>query len=228
MITDNLAPLFDPGAPGVRFRQGTVLTWNANTGENTIDLAGGTLTDVPVLNTSEATALKAGHVVGLLGQGSAWFIIGRVTPPNSTDFAGASVAFDTVHNSATNFSLNTTPTTIVSANLDVPSWADEALVTVMCSMSLRNTAVGGYYPAMVPAITGGAGTAGGVGFGLAPSGHASLNDFNSGTCTYTDIVTSPGATIDVHFQAYVGSGTLPAVSNNTALIDAFAIYRSTV
>ena len=80
LVTDDTAPLFDQAGPGVRFRQGTITAWNAATGQNTVDVANGTLTDVPILNTGEAIALKAGHVVGLLGQGMTWFIIGRITP----------------------------------------------------------------------------------------------------------------------------------------------------
>jgi hypothetical protein len=138
-VADNLAPLFGAGPPGVRFRQGTILTWNANTGENTVDLAGGVLTNVPILNTGEAVALKAGHVVGLLGQGTSWFIVGRVTPPNDPNFAGASVAFGGANGFAQNFGLSTTLTAIASASIPVPSWADEAIVLATASATVVNT-----------------------------------------------------------------------------------------
>ena len=228
MITDDLSTLFGTGAPGVRFRQGTVLTWNASTGENTIDLAGGTLTNVPVLNTSEATALKAGHVVGLLGQGSAWFIIGRVTPPNSADFAGASVAFATNFNNTNTFAISKSPTfaTVATVNLSVPSWADEALVTVQAAFSLHN-------PTGTADWANGRCAIGGTAFaqsisGFAANGAADNGDYDNLTCLAAQVVISPGSTITVTAQVATFSNAWGADANNFCSLAATAVYRSTV
>lgn len=225
-ITDNLAPLFAGGGDAVRFRQGTILTWDPETGDNTVDLAGGTLTDVPILNTSEAIALKAGHVVGMIGQGSTWAILGRFTPPGDPNFAGASVAFDGVHNSATNFSVTTTHLDKVTGSIDVPAWADEALVTMTSQISLANTSASTFYAAFEPFIDGVGG--GGIGFGLSANAHASANDLNAGSVSYQRVLTSLGATISLSTKAWVTAGTLPASATSTVILDATAIFRSTV
>jgi hypothetical protein len=227
VITDNLASLFASGPDAVRFRQGTITAWNANTGANTITVAGGTLTDVPILNTGEAIALKAGHIVGLLAFGSAWFILGRITPAGDPNFAGASVDFDGVHNSATNFGLTTTPTNKVTATLTVPDWADEALVQLTSTVSLfNNNAASGYYTVFQPFIDGVGG--GGGGFGVAPAGHASFNDSNSTAVAYQRLITNPGPTISLAVTGAVTLGTFPTVANNTIILDATAIFRSTI
>lgn len=226
MISDNLASLFDQGQPGVRFRQGTVTAWDSSTGQNTIDLAGGTLTDVPILNTGEAIALKAGHIVGLLGQGSTWFIIGRVTPPNSADFAGASVAFAYDFNNTSNFAVPLSPTfaTVATAVLPVPAWADEALVQCMVSFSLHNTRA-------VPDFANGRAAIGGTAFaqsvsGFAATGAADVGDYDNLSCLATRIITSPGSTITVSAQVAAGGGAWAADTNNLCSLAASAVFRS--
>lgn len=226
MITDNLATLFPAGQPGVRLRQGTVTAWNPNTGANTVDVGGGLLTNVPILNTGEAIALKAGHVVVLLGQGSTWFIIGRITSPGDPNFASASVAFDGEHNSATNFSVTTTHLDKVTGTLTVPDWADEALVTMTSQISLANTSATVFYASFEPFIDGVGG--GGIGFGIAANASASANDLNAGSVSFQRLITNPGPTISLSTQAWVTAGTLPASATSTVILDATAIYRSTV
>jgi len=226
VITDNLATLFAAAQPGVRFRQGTVLTWNANTGENTIDLAGGTLTNVPILNTAEAIALKAGHVVGLLGQGSAWFVIGRVTAPNSADFAGASVAFAGEGESAANFALSTSSTAKVTGSLTVPAWADEAIVLATSNMSLWNTrAVVDFATASIAIDGSGGGT---VQAGFAPDGNASGNYLVAMACSAQRLITGPGSTISLETRIWSNGAAWSAHPNNLVNLDAIAIFRSTV
>lgn len=87
---DDLAPLFgQQPSPGVAFRQGLIVAWDPLTAANTVDVAGATLTDLPVLNTSEVRTLAPGDVVGVLTMGAAWFILGRITVPGSPAAATA-------------------------------------------------------------------------------------------------------------------------------------------
>lgn len=227
MISDDLSTLFIGGkTDAVRFRQGTITAWNANSGSNTIDVGGGTLSDVPILNTGEAIALKAGHIVGLLAFGSTWFILGRITPAGDPSFASASVAFDGEHNSATNFSVTTAHLDKVTGSLTVPDWADEALVTMTSQISLANTSATAFYASFEPFIGGVGG--GGIGFGLAPNANASANDLNAGSVSFQRLITNPGSTISLSTQAWVTAGTLPASATSTVILDATAIFRSTV
>lgn len=229
MITDNLAPLFDQGQPGVRFRQGTILTWDPSTGENTVDLAGGTLTNVPILNTGEAIALKAGHIVALLGQGAAWFIIGRVTPPNDPNFAGASVAFASGSDWSQGFGITQTMTTKATVTLAVPSWADEAAVIATSTASVlntRNPASGDYCFAWV-LIDGETSIVSGHGY---DGGAVSYQAFQNLTANYSTVVSNPGSTISVQAQLQSNGGAWPAdlAGSNRCSLSAVAIFRSIV
>jgi hypothetical protein len=90
MRSNDLAALLVQRQPtGVGFRQGVVLAWNPDTAQNTVDVGGVVLTDVPILNTSESRLLTPGAVVGILTAGSSWMILGRVTVPNTPDAASA-------------------------------------------------------------------------------------------------------------------------------------------
>ena len=224
MISDNLAPLFDKGAPGVRFRQGTVLTWDAETGANTIDLAGGTLTNVPILNTGEAIALRAGHVVGLLGQGSAWFIVGRITMPGDPGFASASVAFAGNFASSTSFPITTTRTPKATVTLNAPAWADEAVVYATASASLGNPNATASLVDCYAVIDGAVGVAGRV--GMAPVGAANFQDAGS-LMSHCQQVFNPGATITCTADLQLVGGATWGTSTQFVGISAIAIYRST-
>lgn len=83
MINDEIAPLFslDPNAPAaVGLRQGVVEAWDPETGENSIQVAGGTLVNIPSL-TAESSELAAGDTVALLASGDRMLVIGKVTTP---------------------------------------------------------------------------------------------------------------------------------------------------
>lgn len=83
MIAENLGSLFspDPSMPAaMALRQGIVQSWDPDTGENTVQVAGGTLANVPAL-VSESVALVAGDVVALLTTGDRWLLVGKVITP---------------------------------------------------------------------------------------------------------------------------------------------------
>ncbi|HEY9416108.1 MAG TPA: hypothetical protein VIQ30_15210 [Pseudonocardia sp.] len=67
-------------ASDTQYRQGVVETWNPDTGDNSIRVAGGVLLNLPAL-TSESAALQTGDVVALLSAGNRWFLLGKVTTP---------------------------------------------------------------------------------------------------------------------------------------------------
>lgn len=223
MISDNIATLFDSGQPGVRFRQGTILSWDANTGSNTVDMGGGTLSNVPILNTGEAIALKAGHIVGLLGQGSAWFIVGRVTPPNDPNFASASVAFASARDFQQGSAIGTGDQIKATATLTVPSWADEAAVistvtaTMVNSTSIRQEAV---LYSKINGISGGA-----VAEGVAPDSGTGGFGIVGLTSANSQVISSPGSTITCTCVTNLNAG-FAANGLNTFTVAALAIFRS--
>jgi hypothetical protein len=229
MITDDLAPLFGgSGGPGVRFRQGRILAWDADTGENSVELGGATLANVPILNTGEAIALKAGHVVGMLGQGKTWFIIGRVTPPNDPNFAGASVAFASARDSAINFALPVGPGfgKFLSTTLDVPSWADEAVVTCAVSASFMNKTTDPDFAFMYAAVD--EFTSGAVATGVQPIAGGVADYYASLTHVHTEQLFDLGATIEVSGHIQAQGDTWPADPANQGFLAATAIFKSNV
>src|SRR5688500_10078081 len=85
MLTDDLVAALAPppasGGAAVGYRQGVIRSYDQTTGANTVEVGGALLTNLSLLNTSEALLLTPGAVVGVLTAGPAWFILGRVTVP---------------------------------------------------------------------------------------------------------------------------------------------------
>jgi hypothetical protein len=153
MRSEDLAPLLvGSGRPGLGFHSGTVLSWDPNTGHNTVQVAGAVLTDVPVLNTGETIALQAGHVVALLRSGSSYFILGRVAIPGSSQFAGSSIQFAGYGHWETTFGIGTSPAAKSSMELAGPTWADEAQVYMTCTAYVGNPTATANYLYLQPKI----------------------------------------------------------------------------
>lgn len=229
MIGDDLVPLLSQGpGPGLRFRQGQVVAWNAATGANTIDVAGAQLVNVPILNTGEAIALKAGHVVGLLAWQSSYWILGRITVPGAADFAAASVAFGSAGAQASNFTIPATLTLRASATLAVPSWADEAIIHVTGTGTFVNRTTGPLLGAMSVGVNGGHG--GGAFQGFAADLDAGFQQQQvvsaSSRNHFTGLI--GGSTLTVEAKVVGSSSFGVADGNNFIVVHSIAIYKSNV
>lgn len=62
----------------LRFHQGLVLTWDSNTGANTVSIAGTAVPNVQVLTSAGMVSLAPGDPVMVLRYKSKYFIVGRV------------------------------------------------------------------------------------------------------------------------------------------------------
>jgi hypothetical protein len=90
MRSDDLVPLLAPApGPAVGFRQGVIVTWDQATAANTVLVGRSVMTNLPILNTSEAAILQAGDVVGILTAGRTWGILGRFTIPGTPEAVSA-------------------------------------------------------------------------------------------------------------------------------------------
>jgi hypothetical protein len=86
MRSDDLVPLLaDPRNTAVGFRQGVIIAWDPDTAENQVLVGDALMTNLPILNTSEAAILAAGDVVGILTAGRTWGILGRFTIPGTPE-----------------------------------------------------------------------------------------------------------------------------------------------
>jgi hypothetical protein len=225
-VADDLTSLFPAPAAGAQLGQGTILTWDSATGHNTVDWAGTTLTDVPILNTAEAITLKPGHVVVLLGQGGSWFIIGRVTTPGDPDFAGASVAFSALNDQATNFALSTSLVTKSSVLLNVPAWADEAAIFVVGACTVVNPNGAADFAACSAFIDGNPGA--GVQTGVA-NGPTNTTDQHVQSMAVSMARVQPvtgGSTVLCELKIRSTAAAWSAQSANIAEVSAMAIFRS--
>ena len=221
----DLSSLFTPAGPGVRFGQGLITAWDPATGQNTIEWSGGTLTDVPVLNTGEAIALRPGRVVGMLGQGLTWFIIGRITPPNDPDFASASLAFAAKNAQFTNFGLTTSLVNDAFVDLDIPVWADEVAIIAIGSCSLTNTTATADFAACAVFIDGVTGPGVQHGYQATPS---AINQ-NTQSMTASNSLVKPvvgGTTIRADLRIRAVNAAWGAATSNIAEISAMAVFRS--
>lgn len=222
MQADDLASLFPKPAPGVGFRQGLIIAWDPDTGSNQVSVAGTVLFDVPILNTGEAIALKAGHIVGLLTFGGSWFILGRITPPNDPNFAGATVAFDYATAFQQNFTVPVADTTRAAALVACPPWADEVVIMSVATATLVNSTASRQEVLLYSYINGGGGSAmaQGVGPDSAGYGIASLTAVNS------IVITDPPDFVSCECVT-ASTAALAANGINTATVNAIAVFRST-
>lgn len=121
------------------FHQGIITAFNQSTGENTVVIAGASITDVPMLNIGDSTNLIVGDTVAVIRYRNAYFIIGRVVVPDTTGFASSSFSYETIAERVSNFVVPAgTATTIASASGTIPEWANFGIVTARVDFSAFN------------------------------------------------------------------------------------------
>lgn len=125
--------------PELGFHQGLVESWDSSTGENTIRIAGSSITDVPMLNIGDTTNIIEGNTVAVLRYRNAYFIVGRVVVPNTEVFATSAVSFTRIHDNTQNFTITTSDATVQSLDITVPIWSNQALVFVNHNLVAANT-----------------------------------------------------------------------------------------
>lgn len=79
----------DGGGNPLSFRQGTVIAWDQDTAENVIQVGSNLFENLPSLNTSEASLLVPGDVVGIMVSGSTWAVMGRMIIPGTPEAASS-------------------------------------------------------------------------------------------------------------------------------------------
>ncbi len=219
MISDQMPTRPEQAEP---FRQGTVLTFNTGTGANTVSVAGGVLTNVPILESSGVVNLAAGDTVVLLKMRSSWAIMGKIVVAGTGDFAAAAVAFtQEQQGAADNFATINGVQTIAGAGLTlvVPAWATEALVTATATVSILNNS-GAARPIAAGVLIDGVGGA----FGSSTT----IPNTNQGTSSTTRsrIITSPVSPLIIVAQVTC-TAVIAAAAANQCATTATAIFRRT-
>lgn len=221
--SDDLAPLFGGEPSDVGFAQGVVVAWDEATGTNAVNVKGTVLTDLPCLNLGEFVILEPEDVVGLLRFKSTYFILGRIIMPQGPDNNRASVGFKRGFAEATNFALTSTPAHRATVTIDVPTWADEAIV--MSGHVVQAEYNGANPTGDYMTIRGRIETFGGAGanfLAVAPGA------FASGSVIHSESLTSLGSTISVQTTINSISASWGAADAlNYAGTNALAIFLRT-
>lgn len=126
--TDDLSPLFAPSTPtGAGYRQGIIRAWNPLTAENTVEVGGALVDNLPILNTTESLLLAPGDVVGILTAGPSWCILGRLTVPGTPEAASAQQALTNPIRAAV---INTQESTASTTYGDLATVGPQVTVTI--------------------------------------------------------------------------------------------------
>lgn len=145
LLTGRYAPP-SAGTGDIGFHQGVVTAWNSATGENTISVAGGTVSNIDVLTTSDSIMLTVGDGVGLLRVKSTYFILGRIAPPGGGAALGiraAEVATDQGTSSTTFTDLATVGPTLTDVYIG-SSRRCLVFLTALLTVPLSDTAIASF------------------------------------------------------------------------------------
>lgn len=131
MSVDDLAGAIpDPSRQPLQpmgYRQGTIVTWNPVTLENTVDVGGAVLPNVPVLGVAEATTFQPGTTVGLMVVESTWAIVGTFVRPGT---AAAAQAISLLSSRTKAQTINVQETTTSFAWTDLATVGPSVTVTI--------------------------------------------------------------------------------------------------
>jgi hypothetical protein len=118
MTISDLTSLFpQPTSADLGFRQGKIVTFDAVTGENSVNVGGTIIENVSLLNITGATLLQPGDIVGLLRSRTQYFIMGRIAVPGHGEIGTQlSLAY-------TNSQIDLAALTTQDSWLDLPSSA---------------------------------------------------------------------------------------------------------
>lgn len=128
-----------PDGPNSGFRQGVVVTFDPDNGQNTVAVAGGVLTDLPLVNTGAVIDIAAGDVVVLMRLRSSWAILGKIVNPGAEDYGVRAVEVQPLGWFGSGFALTTSYVTQAGTDLEAPEWANMAAVIAIGTISIWNT-----------------------------------------------------------------------------------------
>lgn len=219
MTTDSTPPRSDdearrlvkPPPPELGMRQGVVVEWDAADGSNVIDVGGELLTDLKMINLSDAPNVRVGDVVAVTRWQYTYFIIGRVVTAGSSDFGSAAIEFGHGTDHLQPTSVPTAITNRLVTDVPVPQWANQAAFQVLLNHSVFNsaTATNVFLRAVGPA-GGGATSVTGVETGMTR---------NISAFTQAVVPVVGGSDLTVYAQHWASPGAVPSAGTNLLTLD---------
>lgn len=224
MIGDDLVPFFHTDKPDWGFRQGEVISFDAEVGTSSVRVGGSVLTDVPFLSLGGQVQYLPGDAVLLVRFKSSWAIVGRYVTPapgwhaaigRYTEITGAYQGTP-----ALNWSLSTSYVTKAGVDIFVPTWAQVATVTATLMAKARNsTAVDDFLNARIQA--NGAIVAGAI------SGTVLAARWGAITAAgHIQMLVTPGGTLNIAGQLATTTAAWTAHASNEAHVQATVTFNS--
>lgn len=226
MRTDDLSLLLQPKPTEPSFRQGVIKSYDLITGENTIEVAGATLTNVPFLNPGSTNLYFVDDIVVLLKYNSSWAILGRVEAPvaGGTANIGPLLSLEITGTDGNfGYAITTTPTIQASLTFTVPSYIKKIRGILTANLIGENDTAGSAVLAVQSRYTSGGPASVWQGPSTPPA--------SFGACNFTQPVLIEDATsigsLTAEALVYVGGTSTWSASNSNAVqLTMFVIMNS--
>lgn len=124
------------------YHVGVILSFDTETGENTVRIRGTAVPNVPMLNSTSTVNFEVGDNVVVLQYRTGYFILGRVVSPNASNFGSEATDFDGYLHDGSGFAVTTSLVTQVSMTFTVPLWASGAVIIASAHLNCQNTTAG--------------------------------------------------------------------------------------
>jgi hypothetical protein len=139
-----LGPLFLPPPNGpalpAQFRQAVLVSFDANTGNNSVLIGQTTVTNLPMLVTGAEIGLEDGDNILVMYLGSTAMIVGKIATPGSANYGASNLARAGFVANASNWAVTTSGTTVITdTSITVPTWANSAQVIAFGGASTHNS-----------------------------------------------------------------------------------------
>lgn len=223
MIGDDLVPFFHTDKPDWGFRQGEVVSFDAEVGTSSVRVGGSVLTDVPFLSQAGQVIYLPGDAVLLVRFKSSWAIVGRYVTPEAgwsaaigryTEITGAYEATPQL-----GWSLSTSYVTKTSVGIFVPNWAQVATGTASLMAVGRNST--GADDFLNGRIQVNGTTWGGT------SGPAVTGKWAGMTAmSHFQLLVTPGGTLTIDGQLAASGAAWAAHASNSAVVAATVTFNS--
>lgn len=213
----DFSDLLQPATPDPPFRQGVVVAYNTGTGQNTIDVGGALLQDLPLLNIGDTVNLAVGNVVVLMKLKSSWAILGRVLSPLSSSFAADAVKTFHGQNQVSNFAITTSFQTFGTFTFTTPAFANQCLIYGTAQVTAENTSGASDRLNVILDINGAGGGEGKL--TLVSTAIGAITSANS-----RQIGVTSGQTITLNGRVKTTVGNWAADSENVSTINSVAIF----
>lgn len=229
-LTPELVQMKQDIADTTPFRQGYLVYFDLATGNNIVEVGGGQLTNLPLLNIGDTVNLVGENTAGL-GNGSviivakmnsSWAILGRMIPAGAGQLNSTAIGYGGTNPGLIGTGLTATGAgfvTKVTGTVVVPAWANRASVIATVVLDMKNNGAGANFLYVRLVINGASGAG-----PFAPLVAAGAYGFVAAHATRNGFVVTPGGSFDIEGQVQVGASFGAGDAANLIQVDSFVIF----